>query len=80
MKEYVLLYDRFGCEPSEPQAEQLLGANCLDDAIKEALDAPVDAEPGTDYAIADPQTGYILAFIDPERHWISKTTRGRAHG
>lgn len=77
---YVLLYDRFGCDPDEPQAEQLLAADCLHDAIQAALEAPVDAEPGTDYTIADPQTGYVLAFVDPERQWFDVTTRGRAHG
>ena len=77
---YVLLFDRFGSDPDEPQAEQLLEADCLHDAIRAALEAPVDAEPGTDYEIADPQTGYILAFVDPERQWTSVTTRGRAHG
>lgn len=77
---YVLLYDRFGSEPDEPQAEQLLEADSLRDAITAALEASVDAEPGTDYEIADPVTGYILAFVDPERQWISVTTKGRAHG
>lgn len=77
---YVLLYDRFGSDPDEPQAEAMIEADCLRDAIRAALEAPVDAEPRTDYAIADPQTGYVLAFVDPERQWISVTTKGRAHG
>lgn len=77
---YVLLYDRFGSDPDELQAELMLEADCLRDAIQTALEAPVDAEPGTDYAIADPRTGYVLAFVDPERQWIDVTTRGRAHG
>lgn len=77
---YALLYDRFGSEPDEPQAEQLLEADSLRDAIRAALDAPVAAEPETDYSIADPETGYILAFVDPERQWVSVTTKGRQHG
>lgn len=77
---YSLIYERFGSDPNEPQAEQPLEADCLSDAIQAAMDAPVDAEPGTDYLIADPRTGYVLAGVDPERHWYSVTTRGRAHG
>ena len=77
---YVLLYDRFGSEPDEPQAELMLEADCLRDAIEEALKVSVDYEPQTDFAIADPQTGYVLAFVDPERQWVSVTTKGRAHG
>lgn len=77
---YVMLYDRFGSDPDEPQAELTIEADCLRDAIRAALEAPVDAEPQTDYAIADPRTGYVLAFVDPERQWFDVTTRGRAHG
>lgn len=77
---YTLLYDRFGSDPDEPQAEQPLKAECLRDAIRAALEAPVDAEPRTDYLIADPQTGYILAAVDPERQWYDITLRGRQHG
>lgn len=77
---YVMLFDRFGSDPDEPQAELTIEADSLRDAIRAALEAPVDAEPRTDYAIADPQTGYVLAFVDPERQWYDVTTRGRAHG
>ena len=77
---YVLVYERFGSDPGEPQAELALEAECLRDAIEAALDAPVDYEPETDFMIGDPQTGDVLAFVDPERQWVSVTTKGRAHG
>lgn len=77
---YVLLFDRFGSDPDEPQAELTIEADSLRDAIRTALEASVDAEPRTDYTIADPKTGYVLAFVDPERQWVSVTTKGRAHG
>lgn len=80
MATYALVYERFGSAPDEPQAELMLEAECLRDAIEEALNVPVDYEPETDFMIGDPQTGDVLAFVDPERQWFDVTTRGRAHG